>query len=296
MLCKPFYLPRELTVVIPTAVYIAPDANVSSGLAHLHQIISKQQKNHPDGVHVIAGGFNQACLKSVLLKFTQHVNCATRGNNILDCVYCNLKQAYRTVPLPHPGRSDHLSLLLLPAYIPLRRTAKPCIKSITTWPEGALSQLQDCFSSTVWSLFENLDLQKYTETVLFYINTCINNVTVNKRIRVFPNQKPWMTSEVHKPLTARNRAFRSGDRALYTTARADLRRGIRTAKLAYKDKIEDLVSNINPRSVWQGLQHLTNYKGSPGHRPPSSEVSNNHPCSKETILKQPSRLQTCGLS
>lgn len=71
-----------------------------------------------------------------------------------------------------------------------------------------------------------------------------------------------MTSEVHKLLTARDRVFRSGDRALYTTARADLRRGIRLAKLAYKDKIEDLVLNNNPRSVWQGLQHFTNYKGS----------------------------------
>ncbi len=180
VLCRPFYLPRELSVVILTAVYIAPDANASSGLAHLHQVISKQQKNHPEGVHVIAGDFNQARLKSVLPKFTQYMNCATRGNNILDHVYCNLKQAYRTVALPHLGCTDHLSLLLLPAYTPLRRTAKPCIKTITTWPDKALSQLQDCFSSTEWSLFENLDLQEYTETVLFYINTCIDNVTVNK--------------------------------------------------------------------------------------------------------------------
>ncbi len=188
-------------------------------------------------------------MRSVLPKFTQYVNCASRGNNPLDHVYCNLKQAYRTVPLPHLGHSDHLSLLLLPAYIPLRRTAKPCIKNITTWPEGALSQLQDCFSNTEWSLFEQLDLQEYTETVLFYISTCINNVTVNKHIRVFPNQKPWMTSEVHKLLTARDRAFRSGDRALYSTARADLRRGIRAAKLAYKGKIEDSISDNNPRHV-----------------------------------------------
>ncbi len=71
-----------------------------------------------------------------------------------------------------------------------------------------------------------------------------------------------MTSEVHQLLTAQDRAFRSGDRVLYTTARADLRRGIRTAKLAYRDKIEHLVSDNNLRRVWQGLQNLTNYKGS----------------------------------
>lgn len=36
VMCRPFYLPRELTAVIATAVYIPPDANVSSALAHLH--------------------------------------------------------------------------------------------------------------------------------------------------------------------------------------------------------------------------------------------------------------------
>jgi hypothetical protein len=165
------------------------------------------------------------------------------------------------VPLPHLGLSDHLSLLLLPVYIPLRRTTKPCIKIITTWPEGALSQLQDCFSSTEWSLFEQGDLQEYTETVLFYIKTCIDNVTVNKRISVFPNQKPWMTSEVHKLLKALDQAFRLGDIALYSTARTDLKRGIRTAVRAYKEKIENSVLDNDLRRVWQGLQHLTNYQG-----------------------------------
>jgi len=189
------------------------------------------------------------------------VNCATRGNNTLDHVYCNLKHAYRAEPLPHLGLSDHLSLLLLPVYIPLRMTAKPCIKTITTWPEGALSQLQDCFSNTEWSIFEQGDLQEYTDTVLFYIKICIDNVTVNKLIRVFPNQKPWMTSEVYKLLKARDWAFRLGDKALYSTARNDLKRGINTAKRAYKEKIENLVSDNDPRRVWQGLQHLTNYQG-----------------------------------
>lgn len=52
----------------------------------------------------------------------------------------------------------------------------------------------------------------------------------------FPNQKPWINSEVHKPLIAQDRVFRSGDRALYTTARSDLKRGIRAGKRAYRDK------------------------------------------------------------
>ena len=132
--CRSFYLPRELTVVIVTAVYIPPDANVSAALSQLYATVSKHQQAHPDGVHIIAGDFNQACLKTVLPKFTQYVKCATRGNNTLDHVYSNLKHAYRATPLPHLGQSDHLSLLLIPASTPLRRKTKPYIKTIKSGP------------------------------------------------------------------------------------------------------------------------------------------------------------------
>lgn len=80
VICRPFYLPREITVVTITAVYIPPDANVNIAHSYLHGCISKQQQAHPDGVHIVAGDFNRACLKAVLPKFTQYVKCATREN------------------------------------------------------------------------------------------------------------------------------------------------------------------------------------------------------------------------
>ena len=60
-----------------------------------------------------------------------------------------------------------------------------------------------------------------TESVLSYFTFCAENITITKQTRVSPNQKPLVTSEVD-----RNTAFRSGDRAQYSTARANLKRGI----------------------------------------------------------------------
>lgn len=40
-------------------------------------------------------------------------------------------------------------------------------------------------------------------------------------------------------------AFKSGDRVLYSTARADLKRDIKDAKLAYKRKIGDHFTGSN---------------------------------------------------
>ena len=148
-----------------------------------------------------------------------------------------------------------------PAYVPLIRSTKPSIKIVKAWPEGTLSQLQDCFERTVWDLFDQGDLEEYTETVLFYIKRCADNVAVQKQICVFPNQKRWMSKEVQMLLKKCNTTLRSGDKALYSTARADLKRGIREAKIAYKNSIEDHLSKSNPRQVWQGIQHITNYRG-----------------------------------
>ena len=151
---------------------------------------------------------------------------------------------------------------LNPTYTTLLRKTKPQTKTIKTWPEGALSQLQDCFSRTVWDLFSSHNLQEYTDTVLSYIQNCVDTVTVNKRVRVFPNQKPWMNSKVQSLLKNRNIAFKSGDRALYSEARSDLKRGIREAKAAYKGKIEDHFAVNDPRRMWQGINHITNYRSS----------------------------------
>lgn len=250
VLCRPFYLPRELTIVAVAAVYIPPDANVKTALTHLLAIINKQQRSNPNGVHIIAGDFNQACLKTELPSFYQHVDCSTRGNNTLDCVYSNIKRAFRVTPLPHLGQSDHLALLLTPAYTPLRRKNKPSTKTIKTWPEGALSQLQDCFDHTAWDLFNQSDLEEYTVTVLFYIKHCADTVAVEKHIRTFPNQKPWMSREVQILLKKCDSAFRSGDKPLYSTARTDLRRGIKSAKEAYRRRIKDHLMDKNPLRMW----------------------------------------------
>ena len=45
----------------------------------------------------------------------------------------------------------------------------------------------------------------------------LDMVTVTKRVRSFPNQKPWLTAEVRSLLRARDAAYRSGDAAAYSS-------------------------------------------------------------------------------
>ncbi|KAJ8383605.1 hypothetical protein AAFF_G00216780 [Aldrovandia affinis] len=82
----------------------------------------------------------------------------------------------------------------------------------------------------------------------------MDNVTVDTRIRVYPNQKPWMTKEVQSLLRIRDTTFRFGDGTQYSAAKANQKRG--------KKKIEDHFTSNNIRQVWQGVQHITSYRPS----------------------------------
>ena len=58
-----------------------------------------------------------------------------------------------------------------------------------------------------------------------------------------------MTREVQGLLKERDTAFWSGDRALYSTTRTNLKRGTREAKSDYRKKIEDHLDSNNSRQV-----------------------------------------------
>ncbi len=159
----------------------------------------------------------------------------------------------------------------MPAYRPLIKAIKPVHKQIQVWPEGSSEALQDCFDTTDWDMFKQAatynnttDLQEYSETVTAYITKCIDDVTVTKTITVRANQKPWLTGEVYRLLKARNAAFRAGDEEGLKTARANLSRGIREAKRQYSRSIAHRFSDSrDTRSLWQGIQTITDYKPPP---------------------------------
>lgn len=92
---------------------------------------------HKDSVHmrdtffIVLGDFNHVNLKTVLPKFYQHINFAIRENNTLDKAYTNSKGAYKAYPLPHLGTSNHISIMLAPAYRPRVTLVKPVRKRIS---------------------------------------------------------------------------------------------------------------------------------------------------------------------
>ena len=71
----------------------------------------------------------------------------------------------------------------------------------------------DCFSSTDWNMFRDSSngIEEYTTLVIGFINKRIDDVTPTVTVRTYPNQKPWITSNIHIELKDRAAAFKERD-------------------------------------------------------------------------------------
>ncbi len=139
---------------------------------------------------------------------------------------------------------------------PFVYTARP-----VRWPRwrkhGHLDQVD-------WDMFRAAsddDVEAYSDSVTCFIRKCIEDVVPTKTIPIYPNQKPWINCDVQSALSARTSAFKSGNTDDRKQASYDLRRSIKAAKWQYRNKVEDQFNTNNPRSMWQGINNITGFKG-----------------------------------
>ena len=116
-------------------------------------------------------------------------------------------------------------------------------------------------------------------------------------IRTYPNQKPWITSNIHTELKGRVAAFKVRDSNL-DAYKESLQRTIKQAKRQYRTKIESYYAGSNARRMWQGLQAVTEYEGKHSRELPSDtsipdelnyfyarfEVSNTETCMRSSVV------------
>ena len=183
---------------------------------------------------------------------TKHLTTVTR-------VY---KGAYHASAHAQLGKSDHNTVILIPAYRQKLKTVKPVKKTVKKWSPESTEALRGCLECTHWSVFEHVctDLDEYTDTVTAYVSFCVESCIPTRTVCVYANDKPWFTKEVRNKLVAKNAAFRSGDDEEFRRAKYDAHGAIARAKAEYKEKLEDQFASNNTHAVWQGLHTITQYK------------------------------------
>ena len=130
-----------------------------------------------------------------------------------DHLYSTHRDVYKPLPCPPFGKSDHNSILLIPAYRQKLKQEAPVTRSIKKWSDEADAKLQDCFAITDWNMFRDSSdgIEEYITTVTGFINKCIDDVVPTVPKRTYPNQKPRITGIIRTELKARAAAFKEQD-------------------------------------------------------------------------------------
>lgn len=261
---RPYYLPREFSHVIHSTIYIPDKSVVKPAEKELFSAIQDLERNSPNALFIIDGDFNHGSLKNCTSQYYQHVTCTTRGNATLDYCYSNVKDAYVCKQEPKLGKSDHNLVLLSPKYRPLVQRQQPRTMAIKQWSDEAVQELQASLECTDWDVFmdANPELNEFTETVSCYINFCVESIIPIKVVKVYPNNKPWITKRVKDVINQKKQAFGQGDKTKLKEVQKKLKQTIKIEKQAYRSKLEQKFTENNMKQVWDGLKLISGYSKS----------------------------------
>ena len=259
---RPFYLPREFGQVHTILVYIPPDANADAATGVIAETVNSLATASPDAPVIILGDFNQCRIEDVLPNYQQTIDCVTRGNNVLDRCYCSVQDAYKSVPRPSIGKSDHLTVHLLPKYKQIIKREKAKAKTVKVWNEAAIENLQTCFELTDWNMLISsaVNLDEAVEIVNGYILFCQDLHVCNRVFKTFPNQKPWVRKQLKDMLKQKRNAFLSNNADELKSLNRKIKVEINDGKNAYKVKLENEFRSNNTRNAWKCMQTMTGYK------------------------------------
>ena len=148
-------------------------------------------------------------------------------------------------------------LYCLPAYVQ-KLKSESCKKiQVKEWSAESIDTLKACFDCTAWDVLcdESCDLEENVEVCSSYINFCTDLIIPTKEVKVYPNNKPWVTKDLKEIINKKKRAL-SGDRSNLKQIQKELNCKITEAKTVYKDKVESLFKSNRAKDAWRGLKLL----------------------------------------
>ena len=255
---RPYYLPREFGQVFVTVVYTAPCVNVNTAADVISNITHAHENKAPDDPKLILGDFNKCRLKDTLPNYHQYVMCTTHNKgNTLDLCYGNIRDAYKVSCDAGLGRSDHYTLHLLPRYKSQLRRAPVLLKQVQMWSPEAVEALQGALACTDFSVFqEGHTLDESVAVTSDYIKFCEEICVPTKTVKSYPNNKPWLSTELRSLVSQRLEEFNKGNKIGAREIQRKLNSRIREVKDDQRKKIESQFASGDLRKAWKGLKEL----------------------------------------
>ena len=120
----------------------------------------------------------------------------------------------------------------------LSKTLEPVVaKQLSTF--HANNNVID-LACTDWGVFapDSVNLNEHASIITDYITFCMDSTIPMKTVTVYPNSKPWITSDIKNTLKNKQIAYRSKDTHTMKNAHRQLQTEISQAKQRYREKVE----------------------------------------------------------
>lgn len=112
---------------------------------------------------------------------------------------------------PPLSSADHNIVHLIPAYCTKLQREGVAKQQVKRWNDAVVETLHGCFNYTE-VLIQEISLEEATEVVTYYITFCEEMIVPTKTVKVFSNNKPWITKALKSNLNEKKIAFNSGNK------------------------------------------------------------------------------------
>ena len=255
---RPFHLPRDYGNIFICAVYIPPSGNASRAASRIADCVHQQLKNKPDAPLFTLGDVNHCRLEHALPGFQQYVQGSTRKDKILDKCYGNINNAYEARIRPPLSNSDHNTIILIPTYKSAIKRSKPVSRTVSVWRDNNKEELSGCFFATDWEVLHENNIDRTAEVITDYIHFCVDSTVPKKTMKVYPNNKEYITPDIINCIRRKKQAFRSNNRMELKRIQKELNEKLKVAKEQHSTRVREAFSNKSSREMWDSVREMTN--------------------------------------
>ena len=151
---------------------------------------------------------------------------------------------------------------LLPQYKTKLLRVPVVEKTVHVWNESGRERLKDCFEMTDWQVFiDSCDgLDELNDHVSGYINFCEQNALEEKTVKIFGNNKPWVTKEMKSLLNEKKRCFMEKNKERGKQIQNKIKLKMKECKKSYKEKIEEKFRTNDSKGMWAGVKQMIGFK------------------------------------
>jgi hypothetical protein len=186
----------------------------------------------------------------------------TRGNNILDLIITNMFHFYSTLTVTAPlGRSDHHVINWSRNTDSAACLIKKGItkRKVRRFTQSSCAAFGRWCSEHIWfSDVQHPDsATALASSFTSELSSAIDLFSPTKTIKIHATDKPWMTPMLKQLIIQRQRAFHSGDRAVWLHHRDNVQREISSQKRTYYARKIQNLKNSNPRQWWNYIKQIT---------------------------------------